>query len=95
MGEKNGIRSRISGAFHGMGNQIKKKYSDFTSLSREDKRRKITDTALNNAMYIMIVTAIIVIAILKPRFISFASVINIISLTAAPVAEVITPTVSG
>ena len=34
-------------------------------------------------MYIMIGVAIIVIAILKPRFVSFASVINIISLTAA------------
>ena len=83
MGEKNGIRTRISGAFHGMGNQIKGAYSDFMALSREDKKRKITDAALNNAMYIMIIAAIIVIAILKPRFISFASVINVISLTAA------------
>ncbi|MBE6537322.1 MAG: beta-methylgalactoside transporter [Ruminococcaceae bacterium] len=66
-----------------MGNNIKDKYKSFSSLSLSDKRRKITDTFLNNAMFIMIITAVIIIAIMKPRFLSAASVINIISLTAA------------
>ncbi|MBQ9070572.1 MAG: beta-methylgalactoside transporter [Clostridia bacterium] len=66
-----------------MGNNIKDKYISFRELPTQDKRRKITDTLLNNAMFIMIILAVIVIAIMKPRFLSTASIINIISLTAA------------
>ena len=83
MEEKKSYRDRIKGAFHGMGNNIKDKYIAFSSLSGSDKRRKITDTLLNNAMFIMIILAVIVIAIMKPRFLSVASIINILSLTAA------------
>lgn len=83
MEEKKSYRERINGAFHGMGNNVKGKIEDFRSLAPTDKRRLITDTLLNNAMFIMITLAVIVIAILKPRFLSVASIINIISLTAA------------
>ena len=83
MGEKKNYTEKIKGAFHGMGNNVKSKYSDFKALPADEKRRKITDTLLNNAMFIMIILAVIVIAIMKPRFVSVASIINIISLTAA------------
>ncbi len=83
MEEKRSYRDRIKGAFHGMGNNIKDKYQSFNALSFTDKRKKITDAFLNNAMFIMIILAVIVIAIMKPRFLSVASIVNIISLTAA------------
>ena len=62
---------------------IKKRFSDFGQKSPKEKRSAISDFILNNAMYIIIITAIIVIAVLEPRFISSASIVNIISLTAA------------
>ena len=83
MEQKKSYRDRIKGAFHGMGNNIKDKYKAFSSLSTTDKKRKLTDAFLNNAMFIMIILAVIVIAFMKPRFLSVASIINIISLTAA------------
>lgn len=83
MEEKKSCRERIVGAFHGMGNNVRTKIDDFKALSPTDKRRVLTDTLLNNAMFIMITIAIIVIAIQRPRFLSVASIINIISLTAA------------
>ena len=83
MEEKKNYLEKVKGAFHGMGNNIKNKYISFRELPTQDKRRKITDTLLNNAMFIMIILAVIVIAIMKPRFLSTASIINIISLTAA------------
>lgn len=83
MEEKKSYRDRIKGAFHGMGNNIKDKYKSFSSLSTSDKISRTADAFLNNAMFIMIILAVIVIAIMKPRFLSVASIINIISLTAA------------
>lgn len=44
---------------------------------------KITDLLFNNAMYIVIILAIIFIAIRVPAFLSVSSIVNIISLTAA------------
>lgn len=55
----------------------------FKDKSRKEKLEAISEFILNNAMYIIILTAITVIAIIEPRFISTASVVNIISLTAA------------
>ena len=60
-----------------------KRFGDFKNKSTSEKISAISDFALNNAMYIIIITAIIVIAIMEPRFISTASIINVISLTAA------------
>ncbi len=56
---------------------------DSVALTKKDRRRKITDFLLNNAMFIIIIIAIIFIAIKVPSFISMSSVVNIISLTAA------------
>ncbi len=56
---------------------------EFKTLDASDKRRKISDLIFNNAMYIIIVLAIIYIAIRVPQFLSMSSLINIVSLTAA------------
>ena len=56
---------------------------DFKAKSLADRRRVITDMLFNNAMYIIILIAIVYIAIRVPAFLSRSSIINIISLTAA------------
>lgn len=55
----------------------------FKEMTSADKRRTISDLLFNNAMYIIILIAIIFIAIKVPAFLSLNSVVNIISLTAA------------
>lgn len=55
----------------------------FKEKSPADKRRVITDLLFNNAMYIIILIAVIYIAIRVPAFLSMSSIVNIISLTAA------------
>lgn len=55
----------------------------FRELSGREKARRIADILLDNAMLISIIIAIIVIAIIRPRFLSASSIINILSLTAA------------
>ena len=45
--------------------------------------RKVSDLLLNNAMYIIIVLAVIYISIEEPAFRKLPSIINVISLTAA------------
>ena len=53
------------------------------SMSPKDRTRAIFDFLMNNAMFIIIALAIIGIAIARPRFLSPASIINIVNLTAA------------
>lgn len=53
------------------------------ALSTKDKMRKVGDLLLNNAMYIIIVLAIIYISIVRPSFLGLSSIVNVISLTAA------------
>lgn len=55
----------------------------FGAMSREDKKRAISDLIFNNAMYIIIAVAVIFIAIKVPAFLSVSSIVNIVSLTAA------------
>ena len=83
MEEKKSFRERAVGAFHGMGTNIKDRYKEFCLLPKKEKQRTVLDFLFNNAMIIMIIIAVVIIAILKPRFISVASIVNIISLTAA------------
>lgn len=59
------------------------KVTEFKALSSKDKMSKIGDLLLNNAMYIIIIAAVIYIAIQKPAFLGLSSIINVISLTAA------------
>ena len=76
-------RERNDGFFVKITEGIRERYSSFSALSRKEKRRRITDFLFNRAMFIIILTAIAIIAIVQPRFLSVASIINIISLTAA------------
>ena len=55
----------------------------FRSLGPDDKRRYLADLFFNNFMYIFIVLAVIFITIKVPAFLSLASIVNIISLSAA------------
>ena len=64
-------------------NKISHFFSRFASLDSKDKRRYISDLFFNNAMYIVIILAIVFIAIRVPAFMSLSSIVNIISLTAA------------
>ncbi len=67
-----------------LSNQTEKaKAESFKSLSTKDKERKIADLLLNNAMYIIILLAIVYIAIQRPAFLGLSSIVNVISLTAA------------
>ena len=83
MPENNTEKRLNDGFFYKIINSAKEKYKAFSALSKSEKRRRITDIIFENAMYILIISAIIVIAILRPRFLSVASIVNIISLTAA------------
>lgn len=64
-------------------NKIKAKEQAFKELSSKDKTKKITDLLLNNAMYIIIILAVIYVAIKVPAFLKLPSIVNVISLTAA------------
>ena len=64
-------------------NKTAGKAQEFKALSSKDKMRKVSDLLLNNAMYIIIVLAVIYISIEEPAFRKLPSIINVISLTAA------------
>lgn len=64
-------------------NRLSASIEAFKAKSGADKRRAITDMLFNNAMYIIILIAVIYIAIRVPEFISTSSIVNIVSLTAA------------
>ena len=53
------------------------------SVSGKKKSNIISEFLINNSLYIFMITAIIAIAVANPRFLSAASIINIISLSAA------------
>lgn len=59
------------------------KLDELKAMSPKDRKTYIIDTLMNNAMFIIIAIAVIGIAIARPRFLSIASIINIINLTAA------------
>lgn len=59
------------------------KLDELKAMSPKDRKTYIIDTLMNNAMFIIIAVAVVGIAIARPRFLSIASIINIINLTAA------------
>ena len=63
--------------------KTKTKAQSFAELSSRDKRKKIGDSLLNNAMYIIIILAVVYISIKVPAFLGLSSIVNVISLTAA------------
>ncbi|MCD8299810.1 MAG: beta-methylgalactoside transporter [Clostridiales bacterium] len=62
---------------------ISTRVAAYRALPGKEKGAAIGNAFLSNAMYIIIICAIIVIAILRPQFISLSSLVNIVSLTAA------------
>lgn len=71
------------GIFVKLLNRVRQGYESFRDMSGEEKRKYITELLISRAMIIIIALAVIIIAIMKPRFLSIASIINVISLTAA------------
>ena len=69
--------------FKGKVGSIRERISDFGELGGREKVKRVTDILLDRAMLIILSIAIIVIAFMQPRFLSVASIVNIISLTAA------------
>ena len=63
--------------------KLKARGEAFKELSSKDKTKRITDLLLNNAMYIIIILAVIYISIKVPAFLKLPSIVNVISLTAA------------
>ena len=62
---------------------VKAGFREFSKLTAREKAKKAVDIVLDNAMIITIIAAIILIAIIRPRFLSVSSIVNILSLTAA------------
>lgn len=56
------------------------KYRDMDALQRKNYRKELL---INNSLYIFLIAAVIVIQCLRPSFLSAASIVNIISLSAA------------
>ncbi len=59
------------------------KIAELKAMSPKDRNRAIGDLLMNNAMFIIIAIAVIGIWIAEPTFLSTASIVNIINLTAA------------
>lgn len=81
--EKDGILTKVS-------TKIKTKYSDasgrirgFMLLDSREKLTLIKGFIFDHAMLILLSLSIVVIAVISPKFISTASIVNIISLTAS------------
>ena len=62
---------------------VKADWENFKSLGKREKAIYVKDMLLDRAMFIIILAAVIFIAVREPRFLSTASIVNIISLTAA------------
>ncbi len=75
--------TKNDGFFMKIINKWRDRVDNFRQMSRKDRFDIIKNLLLDNAMLIIIFLAISVIAIMRPRFLSAASIINIISLTAA------------
>ncbi len=78
-----GFFVKIKSRFSERGARIKEGWRGFMEMSTSEKRRTVLGFLLEHAMIILILIAIVGIAIARPRFLSPASLINIVSLTAA------------
>ena len=59
------------------------KIEELKAMSAKDRNRAIGDLLMNNAMFIIIGLAVIFIWIQEPKFLSMASIVNIVNLTMA------------
>ena len=55
----------------------------FKAMDKRERRIYCRELLINNSLYIFLIAAIILIQCLNPRFLSWPSIINIISLSAA------------
>lgn len=62
---------------------IKNRYANYKALDGKDKKYFWKEALLNNAMYILLVVAVIYTAFRNPNFLKINSLVNIISLSAA------------
>ena len=62
---------------------LKRRQAAFQALDAKDKRTYCKEFAFNNALYFLIIIAVIYTAVQNPRFVSTSSIVNIISLSAA------------
>ena len=63
--------------------ELKDKGNALKAMNPKDRKRAIGDIMMNNAMFIIIAIAVIYITSQRPKFLSIASIINIINLTMA------------
>ncbi len=66
-----------------MGMKSRFKLGNFGDEPQGEKRIRLREALMNNALYIFLVIVIIAIAIYRPRFVSAGSIVNILSLSAA------------
>ena len=64
-------------------NGVKQNFADYKKLDSRDKKTYWKEFLLNNALYILLIVAIIYTYIQNSNFLSAASIVNIISLSAA------------
>ncbi|MFI3172536.1 MAG: beta-methylgalactoside transporter [Eubacteriales bacterium] len=62
---------------------MKESYASFKALDSKDKATTIRETLINNAIYILLLIAIIYTYSVNPIFLSISSLVNILSLSAA------------
>ena len=56
---------------------------NFKEMDAKEKRIYLSELLINNSLYIFLVAAIILIQCMNPRFLSWPSIVNIVSLSAA------------
>ena len=78
-----GYATSLRGKIKARSDALRTSTGEFMALDTKGKAERIKNAFFDNAMIIIILFAVILIAILEPRFISTSSIINIISLTAA------------
>ena len=81
--EKSGLLQGCAARIGKKAESIGDGWQNFCALDRRERAKKLKNIILDHAMLIIILVATVFIAISEPRFLSVASIVNIISLTAA------------
>ena len=58
-------------------------FKQYRELDSRERKKLIKEFLINNSLYIFLIAAVVVIQFLRPHFLSAASIVNIISLSAA------------
>ena len=59
---------------------LKQGMAEFKAMDARDKRSKVVDTLLNNAIYILLIIFVVFTAVQNPNFLMPSSLVNIVSL---------------